>query len=328
MRTAARKRAAENTVTEGRHELRAESACPRLDIFLSERLGITRSAAKKLIDDGQVTLGGAQAKASHPVAAGDLVAADVPPPRTLDLTPQDIPIDIVYEDEDIAVINKPQGLTVHAGSGNLSGTLVNALLYRLSSLSSINGVVRPGIVHRIDKDTSGLLVVAKNDAAHLSLSAQIADKTCAREYLALCDGIFGQDSGRVETYIGRHPTDRIKMAVVPAGKGKYAATRYRVVERFPQGYTLVHFALETGRTHQIRVHCKYLGHPVTGDPVYGSKKQKFNLNGQLLHAFRLTLDHPRTGERMTFVAPLPAYFQKVLAALRGRDGQDRSGGRL
>ena len=311
---------AETTVTEGRSELRAEPGCPRLDVFLSERLGITRSAAKKLIDGGLVTLGGVPAKASRPVAAGDVVVADVPPPRALDLTPQDIPIDIVYEDEDIAVINKPQGLTVHAGSGNLSGTLVNALLYRLNSLSSINGVVRPGIVHRIDKDTSGLLVVAKNDAAHLSLSAQIADKTCAREYLALCDGIFGQDSGRVETYIGRHPADRLKMAVVPAGKGKYAATNYDVVERFPQGYTLVHFVLETGRTHQIRVHCKYLGHPVTGDPVYGSKKQKFNLNGQLLHAFRLTLTHPRTGERMTFEAPLPAYFRKVLDALRGRAG--------
>ena len=300
--------------------LLAEQPCERLDVFLSARLGVTRSAAKKLLDGGHITVGGKAVKASRPVSAGEEVVAEIPDPETLDLTPQDIPVDIVYEDEDIAVVNKPQGLTVHAGCGNLSGTLVNALLYRLNSLSSINGVVRPGIVHRIDKDTSGLLVVAKNDAAHLSLSAQIADKTCAREYLALCDGIFGQDSGRVETYIGRHPADRLKMAVVPAGKGKYAATNYDVVERFPQGYTLVHFVLETGRTHQIRVHCKYLGHPVTGDPVYGSKKQKFNLNGQLLHAFRLTLTHPRTGERMTFEAPLPAYFRKVLDALRGRAG--------
>lgn len=297
-------------------ELCAQESAPRLDVFLSEQLQITRSAAKKLIDEGRVTHNGAPAKASKAVEAGDVVAADVPPPRQLDLTPQDIPIEIVYEDEDIAVVNKPQGLTVHAGSGNWTGTLVNALLYRLQSLSSINGVVRPGIVHRIDKDTSGLLVVAKNDAAHLSLSAQIADKTCAREYLALCDGIFSQDRGRVETYIGRHPSDRVKMAVVPPNKGRYAATNYEVVERFAQGYTLVRFRLETGRTHQIRVHCKYLGHPVVGDPVYGAKRQKFRLNGQLLHACRLELTHPRTGERMSFEAPLPAYFQNVLNSLR------------
>ena len=169
---------------------------------------------------------------------GDEICATIPDPQTLDLTPQDIPIEIVYEDDDIAVINKPQGLTVHAGSGNLTGTLVNALLFRLKSLSSINGVVRPGIVHRIDKDTSGLLVVAKNDAAHLSLSAQIADKTCAREYLALCEGIFKEDSGRVETYIGRHPTDRIRMAVVSKEKGRYAATNYQVEARYKRGFTL------------------------------------------------------------------------------------------
>lgn len=292
-----------------------EDGPSRLDIFLSEALSVTRSAAKKLIENDFVTVNGKIAKASREVSSGDLVEAQIPAPQKLDLTPQDIPLDIVYEDEDIAVINKPQGLTVHAGNGHLSGTLVNALLYRLKNLSSINGVVRPGIVHRIDKDTSGLLVVAKNDAAHLSLSEQIAEKTCSREYLALCDGIFKEDRGRVETYIGRCPSDRIKMAVVPQGKGKYAATNYEVVRRYAAGYTLVRFCLETGRTHQIRVHCRYLGHPITGDPVYGSKKQKFNLNGQLLHAFRLTLTHPRTGERMTFEAPLPDYFEAVLDKL-------------
>ena len=286
-----------------------------MDIFLSEALSVTRSAAKKLIENDFATVNGKIAKASREVSSGDLVEAQIPAPQKLDLTPQDIPLDIVYEDEDIAVINKPQGLTVHAGNGHLSGTLVNALLYRLKNLSSINGVVRPGIVHRIDKDTSGLLVVAKNDAAHLSLSEQIAEKTCSREYLALCDGIFKEDRGRVETYIGRCPSDRIKMAVVPQGKGKYAATNYEVVRRYAAGYTLVRFCLETGRTHQIRVHCRYLGHPITGDPVYGSKKQKFNLNGQLLHAFRLTLTHPRTGELMTFEAPLPDYFEAVLDKL-------------
>lgn len=292
-----------------------EDGPSRLDIFLSETLSVTRSAAKKLIENDFVTVNGKIAKASREVSSGDLVEAQIPAPQKLDLTPQDIPLDIVYEDEDIAVINKPQGLTVHAGNGHLSGTLVNALLYRLKNLSSINGVVRPGIVHRIDKDTSGLLVVAKNDAAHLSLSEQIAEKTCSREYLALCDGIFKEDRGRVETYIGRCPSDRIKMAVVPQGKGKYAATNYEVVRRYAAGYTLVRFCLETGRTHQIRVHCRYLGHPITGDPVYGSKKQKFNLNGQLLHAFRLTLTHPRTGELMTFEAPLPDYFEAVLDKL-------------
>ena len=302
----------------------AEAPCARLDVFLSERLGVTRSAAKKMIDGGAVSVNGKPAKAAHPVAAGDAVEAGIPDPQVLDLTPQDIPISIVYEDDDVAVIDKPQGLTVHAGSGNLSGTLVNALLFRLKSLSTINGVVRPGIVHRIDKDTSGLLVVAKNDAAHLSLSAQIAEKTCRREYLALCDGVFKEDAGRVETYIGRSPADRTKMAVVPKEKGRYAATNFEVVRRFyASGYTLVRFRLETGRTHQIRVHCKHLGHPIVGDPVYGSKKQRFRLNGQLLHACRLELTHPKTGERMAFEAPLPAYFSDVLEKLE-REEQGRA----
>ena len=295
--------------------LLAEQPCERLDVFLSARLGVTRSAAKKLLDGGHITVGGKAVKASRPVNAGEEVVAEIPYPETLDLTPQDIPVDIVYEDEDIAVVNKPQGLTVHAGSGNLSGTLVNALLYRLNSLSSINGVVRPGIVHRIDKDTSGLLVVAKNDAAHLSLSAQIAEKTCRREYLALCEGIFKEDTGRIETYIGRSPSDRVKMAVVPKEKGKYALTEYEVQARYAEGFTLARFRLYTGRTHQIRVHCRHIGHPVVGDPVYGSKKQKFHLAGQLLHACRLELTHPRTGERMSFEAPLPAYFTDVLSRL-------------
>lgn len=286
-----------------------------MDIFLAQELKLTRSAAKKLIEDGNVRVNGEAVKASQAVNAGDRADVIMPEPKALDLTPQDIPIDIVYEDDDIAVINKPQGLTVHAGSGNLTGTLVNALLYRLKSLSTINGVIRPGIVHRIDKDTSGLLVVAKNDAAHLSLSAQISDKTCSREYLALCEGVVKDDSGRIETYIGRHPTDRIKMAVVSAEKGRYAATNYEVVKRFVRGYTLMRFKLETGRTHQIRVHCRYIGHPIVGDPVYGSKKQKFQLSGQLLHAYRLGLTHPRTGKRMVFEAPIPDYFEKVLETL-------------
>ena len=294
--------------------IRADAPAARLDLFLADALSITRSAAKKLIEGGNVA---GTDKCSRPVAAGEEFIVAIPAPREPDLTPQDIPIGIVYEDDDLAVIDKPRGLTVHAGNGNLSGTLVNALLYRLKNLSSINGVVRPGIVHRIDKDTTGLLVVAKTDAAHLSLSGQIANKSCARVYLALCDGIFAQDAGRIETYLGRSPSDRTKMAVVPPAKGRYAATNYEVVERFPAGYTLVRFRLETGRTHQIRVHCRHIGHPVTGDPVYGSKKQRFALQGQLLHAAELSFTHPRTGERLTFTAPLPADFEKVLRTLRG-----------
>lgn len=299
---------------ENRRTVTAEHAYPRADVFVAEALGISRSAAKKLLDEGRVTAGGAPVKAARAVSAGERFEAEIPAPREADLTPQDIPFTVVYEDGDIAVVNKPQGLTVHAGSGNLTGTLVNGLLYRLHSLSSINGVVRPGIVHRIDKDTSGLLVVAENDAAHRSLAEQIAKKECAREYLALCEGNFPEERGRVETYIGRSPSDRKKMAVVPKEKGRFAATNWQVERRY-EGYTLVRFFLETGRTHQIRVHCKYLGHPIVGDPVYGAKKQRFHLSGQLLHACRLTLTHPRTGERMTFEAPLPGYFVKVLSGL-------------
>ena len=259
-------------------------------------------------------------KAGHVLKAGCRVSLDVPPPRAVRAEPEDIPVEVLYEDGDIAVINKPRGMAVHAGAGRVNGTLVNALLYRLKSLSSINGEIRPGIVHRIDKDTTGLLVVAENDAAHLSLARQIAEKSCRREYLALLEGVLKEESGRVETLIGRDPKDRLKMAVLPAG-GRRAVTQFSVVERFP-AHTLVHFTLQTGRTHQIRVHAKYLGHPVVGDKVYGYKKQRFALEGQLLHAFRLTLTHPRTGERMTFEAPLPEDFENVLALLRRERGRE------
>ncbi len=288
----------------------------RVDVFLSEKSGLTRSAVKKLAEEGHVLVAGKPVKAGALLKAGEEVTIEIPDPRPINARPEDIPLDIVYEDEDIAVINKPQGMTVHAGSGNYEGTLVNALLFRLDSLSGINGELRPGIVHRIDKDTSGLLVVAKNDRAHLSLSKQIAEKSCRREYLALLEGVLKEDSGKVVTMIGRDPKDRLKMAVLPEGKGRRAETDWEVVERFAHN-TLVHFILHTGRTHQIRVHAKYMGHPVVGDPVYGYKKQRFELRGQLLHAFRLTLTHPRTGEVMTFTAPLPDYFQRILTIVRG-----------
>lgn len=288
----------------------------RLDVFLTEKTGKTRSAIKKLIDDGCVAVNGEIPKAGKTLKVGETVECIVPEPKKLDLEPENLPLDIVFQDKDVAVINKAQGVTVHAGNGTHGSTLVNALLYHLDSLSGINGVIRPGIVHRIDKDTSGLLVVAKNDEAHLSLSAQIKDKTCARIYYALVEGIVKDDKGRIETYIGRSDKNRTMMAVTE--KGRVAITDYEVVKRY-SAYTLMKFSLKTGRTHQIRVHCKYIGHPIVGDPVYGYKNQKFKLNGQLLHAAELSFDHPRTGERMTFYAPLPDYFENVLKILdKGR----------
>lgn len=292
----------------------AEEPHKRVDVFLCGETDLTRSAVKKLIDEGNVTVNGETVKAGREIRAGDVISLSLPEPKELSVRPENIPLDIVWQDEDIAVVNKPQGMTVHMGNGNTDGTLVNALLYHLDSLSGINGVIRPGIVHRIDKDTSGLLVVAKNDKAHVSLSRQIAEKTCRRTYYALLEGRVREDSGRIETFIGRSPSDRTKMAVVPEGKGKRAVTDFCVVKRY-RGYTLMRFDLQTGRTHQIRVHAKHMGHPVVGDPVYGYKNQKFDLKGQLLHAAALTLRHPTTGETLTFEAPLPDYFEKVLAGL-------------
>ena len=294
----------------------AEADFARADVYLIGNMPqLTRSALKKIFDGGGVEINGKTAKASQSVKRGDNVVITVPPAEEYSVKPENIPLDIVYQDKDLAVINKPQGMTVHMGNGNKEGTLVNALLYNLDSLSGINGVIRPGIVHRIDKDTSGLLVVAKNDAAHLSLSTQIAEKTCRRTYIALLEGNLKEESGTVTTYIGRDPKDRLKMAVVSADKGKIAITEFCVLKRY-EGYTLCRFDLKTGRTHQIRVHAKHLGHPVVGDPVYGIKKQKFALNGQLLHAARLEFKHPSKGEIMSFEAPLPDYFQSVLKKLK------------
>lgn len=292
----------------------ADREC-RVDVLLSERTDLTRSAVKKLADEGNVTVNRKTVKAGQILRVGTEVEILIPDPEPICAVPEDIPVEIVYEDADIAVVNKPQGMTVHAGAGNHEGTLVNALLFRLRHLSGINGKLRPGIVHRIDKDTSGLLVVAKNDAAHLSLSAQIAEKTCKREYLALLEGVVKEDNGTVSTEMGRDPKDRLKMAVLPEGKGRVAVTDFFVEKRFASN-TLVRFSLHTGRTHQIRVHAKHMGHPVVGDPLYGYKKQRFALDGQLLHAFRLTLTHPVTGERMCFEAPLPDYFERVLTVLQ------------
>ena len=302
----------------------AEENCKRLDVFLSEQTDeVTRSRLKKLIEEGYVSVDGVTVtKAGEGVKAGASVSLTIPEAAEYSVQPENIPIEIVYEDKDFAVVNKPQGMTVHMGNGASSGTLVNALLYALDSLSGVGGVLRPGIVHRIDKDTTGLLVVAKNDKAHVSLASQIAQKTCHRTYFALLEGNVKTDGGRVVTDIGRHPTDRLKMAVLPEGRGKSAVTDYEVVARFGTEFTLCKFILQTGRTHQIRVHAKHLGHPVVGDPVYGYKKQKYDLNGQLLHAWQLELTHPTSGERMTFNAPLPMPFADILQKLCRQYGVD------
>ncbi len=284
----------------------------RLDVFLASKLDFSRSKIQKLIDENKVTVGGKLAKSKQLTVLYDEIIIEIEEPTELQVKAVDIPLDIVYQDSDLAVINKQQGLTVHQGSGTGDETLVNALLYHLDSLSGINGVVRPGIVHRIDKDTSGLLVVAKNDASHLSLSKQIESKTCKREYLALLEGNLKQDKGRIETYISRSTKNRTMMAV--SSSGRKAITNYEVVEK-SNGYTLCRFILETGRTHQIRVHSKHLGHPVVGDSVYGFKNQKFNLQGQLLHAYKLTFIHPTTKTEVSFEAPLPEHFKNILKKL-------------
>lgn len=282
----------------------------RLDVAIHTELDITRSQAKKLCDDGAVTVDDKPCKSAQTVRAGSVVRVVLPPVVELDLSPQDLPLRIVYEDDDIAVVDKPQGMVVHPAPGAYDGTMVHALLYHLQSLSAINGVMRPGIVHRLDKDTSGLLVVAKNDAAHVHLQAQIAEKSAHRVYLALCDGVFAKECGTIDTYLERSAKDRKKIAVSRDNRGRRAITHYRVIKRYAR-YTLTEFVLETGRTHQIRVHARHIGHPVVGDPVYGGS-DKFGLNGQLLHAARLELTHPVTGKRMIFCAPLPPHFVQVL----------------
>ena len=285
----------------------------RIDVYLAEKLEYTRSRIKKICDGGLVCVDGKPVKANKVLKVGESVEVTLLDSVNLDLEPENLPIEIVYQDDDLAVINKPQGLTVHAGNGTNGSTLVNALLYHLDQLSGINGVIRPGIVHRIDKNTSGLLVVAKNDNAHLSLAKQIENKTCGRKYLALLEGVVKEDSGRISTFIGRNQKDRTKMAVV--SEGRQAITDFKVVKRF-NGYTLCEFSLLTGRTHQIRVHAKHIGHPVVGDKEYGYKNQKFNLDGQLLHAYKLKFVHPSTKKRVEFSCELPDYFEKILKSLK------------
>ena len=295
--------------------LTADQAGERLDAFLARSLpDLTRSAAQRLLEEGAVALGGKPAKKNTKTAPGDVVEVTLPDPQPVEVLPQNIPLDIVYEDDDVIVVNKPVGLVVHPAPGHPDGTLVNALLYHCGeSLSGINGELRPGIVHRIDRDTSGLIIAAKNDRAHLALSRQLQDHTLARVYEAVVVGSLREDSGTVNAPIGRHPVDRKKMAVEPRN-GRPAVTHWRVLARYP-GYTHVECRLETGRTHQIRVHMASIGHPLLGDTVYGSKKPWPGLAGQCLHARKLRFLHPATGEPVEVECPLPDWFEKVLKQL-------------
>ena len=313
-----------------------DAAGMRLDAFLAREdddlPALSRSAAAKLIERGDVALNGRPADKKDRVAAGDLVEYAIPEPEPIDALPENIPLDVIYEDDDLLVVNKPSGMVVHPAPGNPSGTLVNALLYRCRGrLSGINGALRPGIVHRIDKQTSGLLVVAKNDEAHRKLAAELEGHHITREYHALVQGGFSQDRGTVDLPIGRHPVDRKRMAVVRDGHtSRPAITHYTVRERFGDVTYLV-LRLETGRTHQIRVHLSAIGHPLLGDTVYGGGKTAFEkrhadlFDGQCLHAARLTFKHPRTGEEMTFSCPLPPDFEKLLAILRRERGGEIAG---
>ncbi|WP_088228520.1 RluA family pseudouridine synthase [Desulfosporosinus sp. FKB] len=286
----------------------------RLDVGVTKVLGKSRSFVQDLIAREYVKVNGQIKKGNYKVHKGDRIEASIPKPRPATAEPEDIPLDILYEDEDVLVVNKPQGMVVHPAPGAWTGTLVNALLCHCRNLSGINGVLRPGIVHRIDKDTSGILVVAKNDDAHQNLAAQLKVHSMERIYLALVHGVIHEPSGTVDAPIGRDPSDRKRMAVV-MNHSKTAVTHYKVLERYPD-MTFIEAHLETGRTHQIRVHMNYLKHPVLGDPVYGPAKNRFGINGQLLHAAHLGFKHPRSGEWMRFDVPVPEVFSNLLKCLQ------------
>ena len=296
--------------------LTPEAGGERLDAFLARSVeGLTRSAAQRLLEEGAVTSGGRPLKKSEKTAPGQVIQVVLPEPEPVDVLPQNIPLDVVYEDSDVIVVNKPVGMVVHPAPGHPDGTLVNALLYHCgNTLSGINGELRPGIVHRIDRDTSGLIIAAKNDKAHLALAEQLQDHSLARVYEAVAVGSFREDSGTVDAPIGRHPVDRKKMAIEPRN-GRPAVTHWRVLARYP-GHTHVECRLETGRTHQIRVHMAYIGRPILGDTVYGNKRAVPGLQGQCLHAVGLQFRHPRTGGLVELTCPLPEEFEARLRKLR------------
>ena len=288
----------------------------RLDAFVARVCPeLSRSAAQRLIEEGCITRNGKPGKKNDKLSEGDQITVTVPEPKEVDIVAKEIPLDIVYEDEDLLVINKPKGLVVHPAAGHQDDTLVNGLLYALGDdLSGINGELRPGIVHRIDKDTSGLLAVAKNDLAHAVLASQLKDHTMARTYEAIVCGSFREDSGTVDAPIGRHPSDRKKMTVTERNS-KHAVTHWEVIARY-RGYTHIRCRLETGRTHQIRVHMAHIGHPILGDVIYGHKKPELGQSSQVLHAGALCFRHPRDGRPVMVFAPLPDYFTQVLQKLQ------------
>ncbi len=302
-------------------QVEPSEAGQRIDRYLSEKLpDLTRSYLQKLIGEGFVLQKGKPVKNGTKTLAGEQIEVTVPEAEEPEILPEDIPLDILYEDADVILVNKPKDMVVHPAAGHYSGTLVNALMYHCrDGLSGINGVLRPGIVHRIDKDTTGVLVVCKNDKAHNALAEQLKEHTITRRYRAIVCGNLKEDEGTVDAPLGRHPQDRKKMAIVRQG-GRRAVTHYRVLERFGS-YTYIECRLETGRTHQIRVHMASLGHPLLGDEVYGRTKSPFHLEGQTLHAMVLGFQHPTTGEYVEFEAPLPAYFEELLQKLRKQSGR-------
>jgi len=285
----------------------------RIDKYLAKKVHLSRSQLQDLIDKGYIKVNGVTVKSSYKVKPGDIINVIIPPPEDTDIIPKDIPIQVIYEDNDLLVVNKPRGMVVHPAHGHYQDTLVNALLYKVKDLSGIGGELRPGIVHRLDKDTTGLLVVAKNDFSHQKLSEQLKNRTLKRVYWALCEGEIPWDEKRVELPMARHPVYRKKMAIVYGGK--ISITNFKVLERF-KGYTLVSASLETGRTHQVRLHLSHLGFPIVGDEIYGRIDKRFGIKGQLLHAKEISFIHPRTSERMSFSAPLPSDFERVLSLLR------------
>ena len=293
-------------------QVKVEIGGVRLDKAVADLTPLSRSHANEQIKNGQILVNGQVKKAKYAVKAGDVITYELPEPEALEYVAENLPLDIVYQDEDVAVVNKAQGMVVHPSAGHTSGTLVNALMYHIKDLSGINGVLRPGIVHRIDKDTSGLLMIAKNDDAHIKLAEELKDKKSLRKYWTIVHGNLPNDRGVIEAPIGRSEKDRKKQAVT--AKGKPAVTRFHVLERFGN-YTLVELQLETGRTHQIRVHMAYIGHPVAGDEVYGPRKT-LKGHGQFLHARTLGFTHPKTAEVMEFTAEAPAIFQETLEKLR------------